>query len=155
MRILRFRFTIKRMLIAVAFLGVVSWVFARYERNWTYYLAGWWDAECQLWQGRATIDGGGSPVRLPFGFCYIDKETGLTIVLRVFGFQEGDRERSQGHDEHIRQYVAWNGLPRNSFKPWEKELFSLKPWFTERSRSNPPIRLIAGAPSAGLAGWPK
>jgi hypothetical protein len=133
------------MMIAVAVMGIASWAFARCPRNWKYYAAGWWEAECELWRGEATVDGGGG---FSVGdFCNIDEETGL----RFRGgsgcvVHEGDRERDSGHNDHIAQYIRWHGPPRNTLKPWKRELFNLARYFNERSRSDVPKPLLAGGP---------
>ena len=146
MRLPRLRFTIRRMMIAVAVPGVGTWAFARYDRGWAYYAAGWWDAECELWRGEATIYSLGG---LRAGdICIIDQETGLPIHW-VSGcvIDEGDPERVDGHNAHIQQYIRWHGLPRNTLKPWETELFDLKRYFDDWVRTKAPTRLHAGGPA--------
>lgn len=146
MRLPRLRFTIRRMMIAVAVLGVGTWAFARYDGGWMYYAVGWWDAERELWRGEATIYALGG---LRFGdFCHIDRDTGLPIHF-VCGcvIGAGDFARVQGHNDHIEQYIRWHGLPKNTLKPWEKELFNLKRSFDDQARTKPPKRLFAGGPA--------
>jgi hypothetical protein len=139
------------MMIAVAVLGVASWAVARYERKWTYYASGWWEAERELWRGRATIYSGGGLALgdIVFGtVCNIDRDTGLPFA-RVFGcvIEEGDFERVRGHNDHIAQYIRWHGLPRNTLKQWEEDLFDLKRWFAVQSRAVAPKRVLAGGPA--------
>jgi len=134
-------------MIAVAVLGVGICAFARYQRNWTHYARGWWDAERELWRGEATIylEVLGIPVGDP---CYIDRDTGLPEhSLSCCVVRTGGSERVKGHNDHIAQYIRWNGLPENSLKPWEKELFDLKRYFGDRSRTEAPKRLLAGGPA--------
>jgi hypothetical protein len=133
-------------MVAVAVVGVATWAFARYERNWTYYASGWWEAERELWQGRATLYRHGG-LRLG-DRDEVDRETGLPVE-RYGGclVMEGERERAAGHNAHIAQYVRWHGLPKNSLKAWEKELFDLKGYFAARSRTEAPRRLVAGGPA--------
>src|SRR5947209_17516241 len=112
MRLPRPRFTLRRMMIMVAVLGIGTWAFARFERSERYYYAaGWWNAECELWQGKATIYTGGG--LLLGDICNVDQKTGLPFH-RGMGcvIREGDFERMQGHNDHIEQYIRWHGLPR-------------------------------------------
>ncbi len=53
----------------------------------------------------------------------------------------------KGHNDHIAQYIRWHGLPENTLKPWEKELFNLKRYFDERSRMSLPARLLPDGPA--------
>ena len=117
------QFTIKRMMIAVALSGVASWAFGRYH-GWTYYDSGWWEAERELWRGEATIYESGG---LTYGdICHVDRETGLPInVVSGCVVQAGEGPRIKGHNDHIAQFIRWHGLPRNTLKPWENELFNL------------------------------
>jgi hypothetical protein len=133
------------MLIAVAVLGVGTGMFARYRCSW-YYALGWWDAERELWRGYVIID---RISGLRFGdMCLIDADTGLPVsggagcVSHV-----GDDERRKGHNDHVAQYIRWHGLPKNTLKPWEKELFNLKRDFDERSRRVSPARLLPDGPA--------
>jgi hypothetical protein len=139
------RFTIRRMMIAVAIFGIGTWAFARYQGGWMSYAVGWWDAERELWRGEATIYALGG---LRMGdLCNVDQDTGLPIDF-VCGcvIGAGDVERVQGHNDHIEQYIRWHGPPKNTLKPWEQELFNLKRSFDERTRTEVPNRLIAGGP---------
>src|SRR5215471_11815191 len=103
MRRPRLRFTIKGMMIAVALLAVGTWAFARYDRGWAYYAAGWWDAERELWRGEATIYSLGGLMR--GDICSVDQATGLPIHwVGACVIHEGDPERVQGHNDHIQQY---------------------------------------------------
>jgi len=79
--------------------------------------------------------------------CSVDQNTGLPVV-RVSGcvIQVGDDERIEGHNDHVAQYIRWHGLPKNTLKPWEKELFNLARFFDDRSRIDVPKRLVAGGP---------
>lgn len=138
------RVSIAKAMALVAVLGFGIGAVVHYQRNSSYYAAGWWEAERELWQGNATIYSGG--YRLPFGdFCNFDQDTGLPF-RPIYGcvMEEGDLERERGHNDHIAQYVRWHGLPRNTLKPWEKELFDLKHWFDGQSQIDPPTRLLAG-----------
>jgi hypothetical protein len=146
MRLPRLQFTIRQMIIAVAVVGVGAWAFAEYRRNGTYYAAGWWDAELELWRGEATIyEVGGFVIG---DTCNFDLDTGLPIrwgsgcLIRT-----GDSERVKGHNDHIAQYVRWHGLPKNTLKPWAQELFNLYRYFEIRSRTDVPWRLHADGPA--------
>jgi len=136
----RRRFSIAKAMTLIAVVGLGMGAFVQYRRTDRYYAAGWWDAERELWQGTASIYGGSD-----FEFCDVDRDTGLLITHRDTCFtNEYDRERNQGHNDHIAQYIRWHGLPRNTLKPWEKELFHLKQWFDETSQTVAPTRLVAG-----------
>jgi hypothetical protein len=75
----------------------------------------------------------------------IDRETGL--YHSGFGCVVDDEIRGQveGYNARVREYIRDHGPPKNSFKPWEKELFGLKTYFEDRARTEKPIRLTAGA----------
>ncbi|HEV3166295.1 MAG TPA: hypothetical protein VGZ22_19880 [Isosphaeraceae bacterium] len=146
MRLPRFRLSLRGLIIAVAVAGIGMGVVSRCGPNWRYYVSGWWEAERELRQGKASIYQIGG---LRMGdICNLDQDTGLPIVM-VCGcvIARGDEERVQGHNDHIEQYITWHGLPENTFKPWEKELFNLKSCFDDRSRKDPPKRLIVGGPA--------
>ncbi len=143
MRIPLLRFTIKRMMIVVALFGVAPWAFVR-RNDRAYYSAGWWEAEHELWLGEATIyEGFGGCIKFGGDTCSVDRETGLPIKYLASRLQD-DLPRSRGHNDHIAQYIRWHGLPRNTLKPWENELFNLPRYFDERSRIEAPTRLTAG-----------
>ncbi len=76
----------------------------------------------------------------------LDRATGL--YFSSFGCVIDDEivGRVEGHNARIAEYIQGNGPPKNSFKPWEKELFGLKEYFESRCRSDKPIRLIVGGP---------
>ena len=147
MRLPRFRPSLRVMMATVAALGVGCWAFARYERSWTYYAAGWWEAERELWRGEASVYGFCGVSLGPL--CRLDRETGLPEVC-VAGcvIKEGDQERRDGHNDHVAQYIRWNGFPGNSFKPWENDLFDLKGAFARLARGGAPVRLTPGGPAA-------
>ena len=116
------RFTVRRMMVAVAVLGVASWAFARYQR-WTVYDSGWWEAECDLWLGQAKIYGCAGLMR--GDICRIDEETGLLVDRPGCVSYPGYDQRMKGYNDRIAQYIQRHGLPGNTFKPWEKELSNL------------------------------
>jgi hypothetical protein len=145
MRLPRPRFCISQMMVAVAVLGIGIALVARYPRGWTYYARGWWDAECELWQDSATIYECGGHRDLFTDSCRIDRKTGLPLnSLSGCVRSEGESERVQGHNDRIAQHIRWHGLPKNTFKAWEYELFFLKRFFDDRSRTNALQRLVPG-----------
>jgi hypothetical protein len=146
MRLHRIRFSVRRMMIAVALVTIAIWTGSRYSWGWKYYAAGWWDAERELWGGDATIYSMGGLVT--GDICNIDQETGLPFhsVSGCVGY-DGDMERVQGHNDHMNQYIRWHGLPGNTLKPWMKELFALKAFFGGQSRAQGARRLLAGGPT--------
>jgi hypothetical protein len=138
MRLPWLRFTLRWTMIAVAVMGVASWAFARYQR-WTHYDSGWWEAECELWRGEATIYGCGGLRR--GDICDIDQDTGLPVV-----WPGCVTERMKGHNDHVAQYIRWHGLPKNTLRPWKNELFNLARFFDETSQIDVPKHLEAGGP---------
>jgi hypothetical protein len=146
MRLPRMRFTIRCMMIAVAVLAISAWAYTQYSWGWMYYAEGWWGAEREIWRGEATIYSLGGLIM--GDVCLVDKDTGLPIRLItgcVIG--PGDRERVQGHNDHIEQYIRWHGLPDNTLKPWLKDLFDLKRLFDDQSRADARRQLYAGGPA--------
>jgi hypothetical protein len=147
MRRPRLQWTIRRTMIAVALVAMGVWAFAEYQRNGLYYAAGWWAAECELWRGEATIYRKFLEIGLG-DTSNIDRDTGLPIRgLSCCKDVFGDSERVNGHNDHIAQFVRWNGLPRNTFKPWERELFDLYHYFDGRSLREVPLRLLVDGPA--------
>jgi hypothetical protein len=147
MRRPRLQWTIRRIMIAVAVLGTGAWAFAEYQRNGLYYAAGWWAAECELWRGEATIYTLFTRIGLA-DTCNIDRGTGLPVRgLSCCRHVIGDSERVKGHNDHIAQYIRWNGLPRNTFKPWVRELLDLYHYFDGRSLRDVPLRLLVDGPA--------
>ena len=121
------RWTIRRIMIAVALVGVGAWAFAEYQRNGQYYAAGWWAAGCELWRGQATIYTQFTGIGLG-DTCNIDRDTGLPVRgLSCCRVVIGDLERVNGHNDHIAQYYM--SLERLSSvnhafaNRWERELF--------------------------------
>jgi hypothetical protein len=137
------RLSIARAMAIIAVLGLSAGAFVHYQRNGSHYSAGWWEAEQELWQTSATIYQLGG-YRLG-DICSVDQETGLPVA-RITGcmVEVGDEERLKGHNDHIDQYIHWHGLPSNTLKPWEQELFHLKRWFDDQSRNDRPKRLVGG-----------
>jgi hypothetical protein len=111
------------------------------------YADGWWEAEQEIRRGEATIYSIGGLRR--GDVCLVDRGTGLPIQF-VTGclVRPGDRERVKGHNDCIEQYISQYGLPKNTLKPWENELFNLKQCFEDRSCNDAPKRLHAGGPAA-------
>lgn len=146
MRLPRIRFTVRRMMIAVAVMAIATWTFSRYSWGWTDYAAGWWDAECELWRGDVTIYSLGG---LRMGdSCNVDEDTGLPInfvCACVIG--KGDRERVLGHNDRVNRYIRSHGLPKNTLNPWRNELFGLKAYFDGHTRTHGSQRLLAGGPA--------
>jgi hypothetical protein len=82
--------------------------------------------------------------------CNVDRKTGLPIrTVDTCGcvVRESEVRRAQGHNDHVEQYIRWNGLPRNSLKPWEQELFHLAEYFDDWARIGPPFHLAEGGPA--------
>jgi hypothetical protein len=104
------------------------------------------EAEAELESGEATIWTYGLNMS-PF-IERLDRETGL--YYSSFGCV-ADAElvaRVRGHNARVAEYVCDHGPPKNSLKPWEKELFGLKEYFESRCRTGAPTRLTVGGPAA-------
>jgi hypothetical protein len=52
--------------------------------------------------------------------------------------------RGAGHDERISAYINAHGLPSNSFKKYESDLFDLRGFFDRESKAHQPARLKMG-----------
>lgn len=134
------------MMIVAAVVGAGAWAFADYQRNGTYFAAGWWNAELELWRGEATIYWVGGLIM--GATCNIHPDTGLPMRGRSdCVIRTGDSEWVNGHNDHIAQYIRWHRLPKNTLKPWEHELFNLYRYFEVRSRTDVPSRLLVGGPA--------
>jgi hypothetical protein len=144
MRLPKLRFTIRRQLIAITVAGFACSAFVNYQRC-SYYYSGWSDAEREIWRGHVTLYGIGLYRR---DLCDVDEQTGLPIHWRGCAGTEapGYKEWARGHDDHVKQYIRWHGLPKNSLKPWVQDLFHLARYFEDRSRIDPSIHLVAGGP---------
>ena len=143
MRLPSLRFTIRRLMIVIALASAVCWAFVRYQR-WSYYDTGWWEAEREIWRGHVTLYGDCGHFKGEI--CCVDEEMGLPVRLGGCLVPIGYDERARGHNDHVKQYIRWNGLPKNSLKPWVRELFHLARYFEERSCLGPPVRLFACGP---------
>jgi hypothetical protein len=143
MHLPRARFTLRSTMIAVAIVGVASWAYVRYQ-HWTYYDSGWWEAERELWRGDATIYGSAGLRR--GDLCDVDQDTGLPVQSPGCVADLSYDERMKGHNDHIAQFIRWHGLPKNTLKPWEDELFNLAHFFDDNSKIEVPGHLDAGGP---------
>ena len=77
----------------------------------------------------------------------LDRETGLPY--NGFGCVVDDKilGRTDGHNDRIMESIKANGLPKNSFKPWERELFGLKGYVESRRKHDKPETLTADGPA--------
>ncbi len=82
----------------------------------------------------------------------IDRETGL--YFSSFGCVIDDEIIGQieGHNAKIMEYIRVHGPPKNSLKPWEKQLFALKDYFEKRCLTEKPVRLTIGGPAVSSPG---
>jgi hypothetical protein len=134
-------------MVVIAAMGVASWAFGQFGCRFSYsYAAGWWEAERELWRGNATVYYFSMGCVWPGDVCNLDLHTGLPV--RIILIDLSDRDRLRGHNDHIQQYIRWHGLPGNTFKPWEAQLFGLRRFFDEQSARNGPIHLVVGEPAA-------
>ncbi len=82
----------------------------------------------------------------------IDRETGLYFSSFGCVIDDGIIGQVEGHNAKIMEYIRVHGSPRNSFKPWEKQLFGLKDYFENRCLSEKPIRMTVGDPAVPSPG---
>jgi hypothetical protein len=77
----------------------------------------------------------------------LDRETGLPYS--GFGCVVDDKilGRVDGHNDRIMEHIKAHGLPKGSFKPWEKELFGLKDYFESRRKRDKPEVVTADSPA--------
>jgi hypothetical protein len=103
------------------------------------------EADQELKAGRATIYASGQ-MNL---FEHVDRETGLPYkVIAGCGVDGSSEGREAGHNDRIHAYTGQRGLPPNSFKRWDRELFDLNGHFEFRCRDNSPLRLTRRGPAA-------
>jgi len=93
------------------------------DRQDASYRQGVMEANAELERGVATLYTYG----LRRDLSLFDRTTGLPL-LAIAGCMVDDHtvRRAQGHNDTINRYIAQRGLPPNSFKPWEWELYHLK-----------------------------
>jgi hypothetical protein len=110
------------------------------------YKAGVVEADEELKSGTATLYGHGLR-RLDAPL--LDRTTGLPIELIAGCVVDSSiLGRAAGHNKRIEEFIAKRGLPTNSFKRWEKDLFDLKGYYEKRSKTENPERLRIGGPAA-------
>jgi hypothetical protein len=108
------------------------------------YKQGREEADRELRDQEAKIYFFGLPESL---FEHLDKETGLPYY--GFGCVGDDKieGRVDGHNDRITEHIKAHGLPKESFKPWEKELFGLQDYFESRRKRGKPEILAADGPA--------
>jgi hypothetical protein len=79
---------------------------------------------------------------------HLDRESGLYYSSFGCVIDDDIVGRVKGHNARIAESIRDNGVPKNSFKPWDKELFGLAQYFEIRSRTEKPVRLTMNGPSA-------
>lgn len=105
------------------------------------YQQGAREAKQELADGRATLYTCG----LGDLFERLDRDTGLRYQA-IAGCVVDDAVlgRSRGHNDTIRKFIATKGLPTNSFKRWEKDVFALREYFENAAKGAPQFPLAAG-----------
>jgi hypothetical protein len=78
----------------------------------------------------------------------VDHETGLYYSEFGCVIDEELVARVEGHNAAIAEHIQRHGLPKDSLKPWVKELFGLEEFFTSRSKNQKPLRLTFGGDAA-------
>jgi hypothetical protein len=107
------------------------------------------EADAEIRQGRATLYTFG----LRRDFSNLDRETGLPREpIAGCVIDDGIVGRADGHNARVRESIAAHGLPANSFKRWEKELFDLKGYVASRLKAGPAVPLKVGGPAAKSPG---
>ena len=108
------------------------------------YKQGRAEADRELKDQTATIYSYGLPESL---FESLDRDTGLR--WRQFGCVVNDTilGRVNGHNDRIMESIKAHGVPKNSFKPWEKELFGLEDYFKSRRKHEKAETLTADGPA--------
>lgn len=107
------------------------------------YRQGVEEAKKELESGVATFYTCG----LQLGLEHLDRETGIPIrPIAGCGVDDEILGRSFGHNKTLSDSMKLRGLPANSFKRWEKELFGLEAYFIARSKQQAPVRPKAGGP---------
>jgi hypothetical protein len=105
------------------------------------YRRGRAEADAELGRGRATVYACRSGMLTEF----VDRRTGLPF-LWIGGCAIGADAfgRMDGHNDRIEEQIMARGLPANSLKRWEKEIFDLKGYCTARPGDMGPHPLSAG-----------
>jgi hypothetical protein len=107
------------------------------------YRIGVAEADQQLEAGQATIYIYG----LRDGGEFLDRRSGLPLEpIAGCAVDNTILGRASGHNKRIKEFITEKGLPSNSFKKWEKELFDLEGYFEEQTRKKKPFRLTASGP---------
>jgi hypothetical protein len=108
------------------------------------YEQGQAEADRELEDQVATIYTYGLPEN-PFN--HLDRETGLPYS--GFGCVVDDKilGRTEGHNDRIMESIKAHGLPKGSFKPWEKELFGLKDYVESRKKRDKPEIVTVNGPA--------
>jgi hypothetical protein len=114
------------------------------DREDASYQQGVGEANAELERGVATFYTYG----LRRDLSLFDRQTGLPL-LAIAGcmVSEHTLRRAQRHNDTINRYIARRGLPPNSFKPWEWELYHLKKYYALRMKTETPARLVPGGPA--------
>jgi hypothetical protein len=115
------------------------------ERSESAYKEGVSEAEKELREGTATFYIWG----LRNSAESLDRRTGIPLeVLAGCAIDAETHARATGHNRTIRKYIHEVGLPANSFKRWEKDLFDLAGYYERRSKTERPSRLTFDGPAA-------
>jgi hypothetical protein len=78
----------------------------------------------------------------------VDYETGLYFTEFGCVIDVELVARVEGHNAAIAEHIRRHGLPKDSLKPWAKELFALEEFFKSRSKNEKPVRLTFGGDPA-------
>ena len=107
------------------------------------YKQGIAEAEKELKEGHPTLYMSG----LQMSFEHLDKKTGLRMTpIAACVVDDRTDGREHGHNKRIMDHIKIHGLPASSFKKWERELFDLRAFFDDQTKTNKPVRLEVGGP---------
>ncbi len=102
------------------------------------------EAERELERGRASLYVYG----LRRDGSNLDRETGLPYeAIAACVVDNAILGRADGHNSRIKEHIAAHGLPANSFKRWEKDLFDLKSYTETRLKTEAAILLKVDGPA--------
>lgn len=103
------------------------------------YARGWAEAEAKLQEGgRVDLIGGDA---FSLSSEYTDRETGLPLSAAGCLIDDEWRGRIAGNNERIADWIKTRGLPANSVKPWERQVFDIAAYFAECERRGAVLRL--------------
>ena len=112
------------------------------------YRTGVAEADKRLKAGKATLYIYGLRTSLEF----LDRETGIPLEpIAGCVVDNAILGRADGNNNRIKEFIAERGLPSNSFKRWEKDLFDLRGYYEKRTEKERPFHVSLDGPAAQSA----